>query len=183
MKYELKDFETACVLNKQLTKENEFLKTELTSKNEVIKLIINERETIEDIPLHPTKSHDVNRCVVSNNSKTHQHNTPVNKNKNNKIEIIGDSLLNGLNDCGLSKNGIIKTRKYPGASTNDMIYHAIPTIERKPEIIICHAGTNDLTNKIDTITNCQTIVNKIKKKSPHTKIAISSLIIHKDKPG
>ena len=88
------------------------------------------------------------------------------KDKNNKIEIIGDSLLNGLND---RKNGNVKTRKYPGASTNDMICHAIPTIERKPEIIICHAGTNDLTNKIDTITNCQTIANKIKKKSPHTK--------------
>ena len=64
MKYELKDLETARVLNKQLTKENEFLKTELTSKNEVIKLIINERKTIEDIPIHPTKSHDVNRRVV-----------------------------------------------------------------------------------------------------------------------
>ena len=34
MKYELKDLETARVLNKQLTKENEFLKTELTSKND-----------------------------------------------------------------------------------------------------------------------------------------------------
>ena len=64
-----------------------------------------------------------------------------------------------------------------------MIYHAIPTIERKPEIIICHTGTNDITNKIDKITNCQIVVNKIKKKSPHTKIVISSLITRKDKPG
>ena len=38
-------------------------------------------------------------------------------------------------------------------------------------------------NKIDTITNYQTIVNKIKKKLPHIKIAISALIIRKDKPG
>ena len=111
MKYKLKDLETARVLNKQLTKENEFLKTELTSKNEVIKLIINERKTIEDIPLHATKSHEVNRRVVPNNSKTLQHDTPVNKNKNNKKEIIGDSLLNGLTDRGLSKNGNVKTRK------------------------------------------------------------------------
>ena len=106
-----------------------------------------------------------------------------NKNKNKKVEISRDSLLNRLNDLGLSKNGNVKTRKYPGASTSDMIYHAIQTIERKPEIIICHTGTNDLTNKIDTLTNCQTIVHKIKKKSPHTKITISSLITHKDKPG
>ena len=64
-----------------------------------------------------------------------------------------------------------------------MIYHAIPTIERKPETIICHTGTNDITNKIDKITNCQIIVNKIKKKTPHTKIAISLLIICKVKLG
>ena len=73
MKYELKDLETARVLNEQITKENEFLKTELKSKNEVIKLIINERKTIEDIPLHLRGNSDVNCRVVSNNSKTHQH--------------------------------------------------------------------------------------------------------------
>ena len=88
MKYELKDLETACVLNEQITKENEFLKTELKSKNEVIKLIINERKTIEDIPLHLPVNFDVNRRVVSNNSKT----VYRNKNKNNKIEIIGEIL-------------------------------------------------------------------------------------------
>ena len=70
----------------------------------------------------------------------------------------------------------IVNRKYLGSSPGDMI-HAIPTIGRKPEVIICHAGINDITNKIDTITNYQTIVNKIKNKSPHSKIAISSLII------
>ena len=48
------------------------------------------------------------------------------KNKNNKIEIIGDALLNGLNDRGLSKDGNVLTRKYPVSSTGDMIHHVIP---------------------------------------------------------
>ena len=46
MKYELKDLETARAVNEQLNKENEFLKNELKNKNEVIKLIINERKAI-----------------------------------------------------------------------------------------------------------------------------------------
>ena len=58
---------------------------------------------------------------------THQNDKAVNKeaevldnkNKNNKIEITGDSLLNDLNDRGLSKDGNVKTRKYPGSSSGD----------------------------------------------------------------
>ena len=52
MKYEL----TACPVNEQLNKENEFLKDELKNKNEVIKLIINERKAIEDTPIANCKS-------------------------------------------------------------------------------------------------------------------------------
>ena len=57
----------------------------------------------------------------------------------------------------------------------------MPTIEKKPKIIICHVGTNDITNKIDTISNYQVIINRIKKKSPYTNIALSSVITRKDR--
>ena len=97
------------------------------------------------------------------------------------MEIIGDSILNGLVDRGLSKNGNIKTRKYPGCTTRDLKHHVIPTIEKKPSVIIIHAGTNDLTNDVETIANYKYIIEKIKKKSPHTKIAISLLTLRKDR--
>ena len=48
-------------------------------------------------------------------------------------------------------------------------------------MIIFHAGTNDITNKCDTITNLQAIVNKVKKSSANTRIAISSVISRQDK--
>ena len=57
----------------------------------------------------------------------------------------------------------------------------IPTIENKPWVIIVHAGTNDLTNDLETIANYKYIIEKIKKKSPHTKIAISLLTLRKDR--
>ena len=98
----------------------------------------------------------------------------ISRSVSNTAEIIGDSLLNGLIDDKLSRNKSIKTRKYGGCTTNDLKHHVMPTIEKKPKIIICHVGTNDITNKIDTISNYQVIINRIKKKSPYTNIALSS---------
>ena len=46
-----------------------------------------------------------------------------------------------------------------------------------------HIGANDLTNEVDTITNLQTIVNRVKRKSPSTKVAISSVFIRYDGVG
>ena len=49
-------------------------------------------------------------------------------------------------------------------------------------MLICHVGTNDITNNIDTLTNLQTIINRIKKKSASTKIVFSSVIQRHDQP-
>ena len=59
--------------------------------------------------------------------------------------------------------------------------HIKLTVRRKPDAIIIHVGTNDIGNDIDTITNIQNIVAHIKKKSSHTKIIISSLLIRHGK--
>ena len=59
--------------------------------------------------------------------------------------------------------------------------HIKLTVRRKPDAIIIHVGTNDIGNDIDTITNIQNIVAHIKKKSSHTKIIISSLLIRHSK--
>ena len=101
-------------------------------------------------------------------------------NVTNKVEIIGDSLLNDLIDDKLSRNNSIKTRKYSGCTTNDLKHHVMPTIDKRPKIIICHAGANDITNNVDTIYNYQVIINHVKKKTSYTKIAISSIITRKD---
>ena len=46
--------------------------------------------------------------------------------------------------------------------------------------MIIHVGTNDINSNNDTLENLQTIVARVKKKSAHTKIIISSLIIRQD---
>lgn len=99
------------------------------------------------------------------------------------MAILGDSLLNNIEGKGISKHGNVKVLSFPGATSDDLKHHIIPTINSKPDIIIMHIGSNDLTKGGDTTTNIQTIINKVKKSSAHSKIVISSLLIRKDKNG
>ena len=173
------------------------------TKNEIISLLITKIsnplpheyhiETIPPVPnvINKSRSHltqnnylpvkTINHTTNVTGNKTESASMDMNVDKNVTVEIIGDSILNGLVDRGLSKNGNIKTRKYPGCTTRDLKHHVIPTIEKKPWVIIIHAGTNDLTNDVKTIANYKYIIEKIKKKSPHTKIAISLLTLRKDR--
>ena len=80
----------------------------------------------------------------------------------------------------LSAKRNVKIKNFPGSSTIDLKDHINPTIRRNVDTITIHAGTNDITNDIDTISNMQEIVNRIQKKSPRNKIAVSSIIIRKD---
>ena len=48
--------------------------------------------------------------------------------------------------------------------------------------MVIHIGSNDLGKEnMDTIQNIQTIVNRTKRRSPNTRIAISSIIVRKDR--
>ena len=70
----------------------------------------------------------------------------TNKRKKIRVEILGDSMLNGVQEKGLNKNADIniKIRKYLGASSNDILDHIRPSLRKEPDQIIIHEGTNDL---------------------------------------
>ena len=97
------------------------------------------------------------------------------------VTIIGDSILNNINPRGISKEGNVNVKGYPGLTSDDMMDFINPTIRQKPDAIIIHVGTNEVNNDIDTLRNMETMVASIKKKSSHTKIMISSLLIRQDK--
>ena len=54
-------------------------------------------------------------------------------------------------------------------------------VAEKPDCIIIHARTNDVTNGINSLNSVKKIVKKVKQTTPNTKIAFSSLITRKDK--
>ena len=100
-----------------------------------------------------------------------------------KVIIIGDSIIGGLNKKGMqnTRDKDVKVKCHPGATTGDLIDHLNPELRKKPDVIILHGGTNDLSGEVDTIKNLTAVASKIRKKHPHTKLVISSLTMRRDK--
>ena len=76
------------------------------------------------------------------------------KRRNRSTVIVGDSLVKNIKDLEpkerCSSNENIHVRSFSGATTKDMNSYIQPTIDRSPNCILLHVGTNDLANKTKT---------------------------------
>ena len=99
------------------------------------------------------------------------------------MTIVGDSMLIGILDKGLQKDHNVQVKRHSGATTRGTVDYVRPVIRKKPDFIIIHAGTNDLTSrdKIDTLNNFCEIIEQIKNDSPGTSIVLSTVVMRKDK--
>ena len=123
--------------------------------------------------------------MISKN-KPHNPDDGVNNKKCDKtlvVEIIGDSILNNIAPHGISQKGNVTISNHSGATSEDIIEKIKPVIKKKPDLIIIHIGTNDVTKNVDTIINLQTIINRVKKKTATTRIVISSILQRHDRPN
>ena len=98
--------------------------------------------------------------------------------KNSKTEskkdaiIIGDSMLNSINEEGLSDDRYnVKVKNHSGATTEDICDYIKPEVRKKPDIIIVHAGTNDITSSTKSFENYKNITDNINPKLPNCKYA------------
>ena len=57
--------------------------------------------------------------------------------------IAGDLILAGLREPKVSRSKRIKVPYFPGGKTEDLRYHLTPCLEKEPDNIIIHIGTND----------------------------------------
>ena len=114
---------------------------------------------------------------LKNLDQNHKYRNTVNK---KALSIIGDSILNGIDQQNLS-NGSFKVRvkNHPGATTEDICGHLKPEIRKKPEIVIIHAGTNDLTNNSKSLENCKRMADSVRSKLPNCRLTISNVITRK----
>ena len=87
-------------------------------------------------------------------------------------------MLNGIHERGMNKdeNIKVKIRKYPGASSIDILDHIKPSLRKAPEQIIIHAGTNDISNNTNYLKNVKKIVKLVKETCKDTKLSFSSVI-------
>ena len=96
---------------------------------------------------------------------------------------MGDSLLNGINEKGLSHKHRVKVVNKPGATSEKILDEIDDLIKSKPEHLVIHVGTNDLTNGINLTNNANEIVKKINENLPQTCVVFSSKINKKDRKG
>ena len=84
-------------------------------------------------------------------------------------------MVNGIQEKGMNKdsNMIIKIRKYPGASSTDILDHIKPSLRKDPDQILIHAGTNDLTNDQNYLKNVKKIVKLVRETCKDTKLCFS----------
>ena len=102
--------------------------------------------------------------------------------KKSHIEIIGNSVLNCIQERGMNKdeNIKVKIRKYPGASSIDILDDIKSSLRKAPEQIIIHAGTNDMSNNSNYLKNVKKIVKLVKENCKDTKLSFSSKICRTD---
>ncbi|CAB4001609.1 Scavenger receptor cysteine-rich type 1 M130 [Paramuricea clavata] len=108
--------------------------------------------------------------------------------------IIGDSMIKYIDSKrllrGIKKNGQISRRTairaetYRGAGVDDMKHHIKPCLQRKPEKIILHVGTNDIGSKgaKELVKGINDICEIIQKDSPTSEVAVSLLVTRADRP-
>ena len=101
--------------------------------------------------------------------------------KKKQIIIVGDSLLNGINEKGLSKNHSVKVNIIPGGTSHVILGKLDDFLKNKSHGLIVHAGTNDITKGKNLLNNVKKTLKQVKKLSPNTKVAFSSVVTRKDK--
>ena len=97
--------------------------------------------------------------------------------------ILGDSIINGISEEKLSKDGkLVKVRHISGALVKDMMHHVIPFTEKKPSNIIVHVGTNCAPNlkSRDILNELLLLKSKVKEKLPTCKFTLSTPTLRSD---
>ena len=117
-----------------------------------------------------------------NENSTNKENHGVrNSTLKKEIIIVGDSMIKLMNGREVSRDDSVKIRCHPGATTDDIIDYVRPSASKKPDMIIIHAGTNDIQNKVNTLQNVKKVITAIKEIDVNNEIQIAfSSAIHCD---
>ena len=152
----------------------EFLTKQLLSSSQKSQMEINNNNLEETF--------SSNKSIINNESSDESSfKKDKTKEQKKRVVITGDSMLNGIHEKGLSKNHTVKINNFPGGTSETVLENIDETLKSKPDCLIVHVGTNDLTNGINLLNQAKKIVKQVKKASQNTKIVFSSIITRKDR--
>ena len=150
------------------------LEKQLTEKNAIINFLTTQLVTkSQDTSVHNNFRNNKHQKGTRINNGDKFDDVPlkrsINKTTNNKtsinVVVIGDSMLNNINARGLSKSKKVDVLNFPRATSSDIVNETDEVLKGKPESLIIHIGTKDLTNNINLLTNVKKLL--IKSKRPH----------------
>ena len=71
--------------------------------------------------------------------------------------------------------------KTTGGASEKILDEMENLLADKPDYIIIHAGTNDITSGISSLNSVEKIVKNVRKSSPNTELVFSNILLRKDK--
>ena len=75
----------------------------------------------------------------------------------------------GIHEKLLSKAHNIKLKNYPGAANEYILDEADHSVKSKPDRVLVHLGTNDITNNVKLLNLVKKVVKKLRNSSPNLK--------------
>ena len=92
-------------------------------------------------------------------------------------------MVKHITGSGISKNDQVQVKTHPDATTDDIIDYIKPTIRQKPEVVIIHSGTNDLTKDVNTMSSVRKVLEVVKEIDTKSKIKLdfSGIVARGDK--
>ena len=82
----------------------------------------------------------------------------------------------------LKNNEKVVIRSFPGASTDDLSFHSVPSMKRNPRCLVLHTGTNDFRDEKDDDQIAKTIYGLAKTlKTDENTVYVSGIIERDDK--
>ena len=109
---------------------------------------------------------------------------PDNNTGRNKVVVTGDSVVKYLKPNDLtSRENFAKVSTQLGAATENMLDYFEPVVRKKPDIVIIHTGTTDLTNGVKTMNKVKKLVQYIRQndKDKSTETGFSSICYRADR--
>ena len=99
------------------------------------------------------------------------------------VVVAGDSIIKYVKGWELSNDEqIVSVKSFSGATVDDMGDFLKPSIRKRPDKLIIHAGTNDVRSSSPTTIakKVTELAEQFKKESSNTRIIISSLVTGSD---
>ena len=130
--------------------------------------------------------------VIHGNVNNKEKNESINNNDTDGVKtktwpkgtclVTGDSMLGHIDETRMSRKFKVKVRPFPGAKTEEMFHYLVPFLEKMPDYVILHVGTNDAIDyeASDIVKKILQVKEFIKLTVPNCKVIISRPIKRHD---